>query len=152
MHDPLRRRMILRRNPLVLVLPVEENDCIRRRLRTAHSGTDHLGFGAPHFGIFRLHLFLWLLSEEGKGKRDKRSQNKRPRQLSCHSGIENTLRPAQPSGDEKGTSSRKSRPAAASACCTENQDVPQIGSTFSGCRDRSGGSLFLRHSAAKPAS
>ena len=66
--------VVLRGDPFVLVLAVEEDDGVGGRSATGIAGRDHGGDGLPDFSLFRLGL--GLLGGEGGGGKDGSEEEK----------------------------------------------------------------------------
>jgi hypothetical protein len=53
---PLRRRVVLRRDPFVEILSVKQDDRVRGSCPAGRAGSDHFGNRLPDFGVLRLGI------------------------------------------------------------------------------------------------
>jgi hypothetical protein len=75
---PLRRRVVLPRDPFVEILSVKQDDRVRRSCPADRAGSDDLGHRLPDFGVLRL-CFLrgrCLLPEERTTENETREREK----------------------------------------------------------------------------
>src|ERR1022692_2206455 len=66
--DPFRRgRAVLRRHPLVQILAVEQDDCVRGRCSAGSAWRYHLRLRMPDFGVFRFGCGLLGVERDSHG-------------------------------------------------------------------------------------
>ena len=90
--DPFRRgRAVLRRHPLVQILAVEQDDCVRGRCSAGSARHYHPGLRLPDFGVFRFGCGLLGVERDGRGaeKAENHEREKVPH-LCAHDVQEHT--------------------------------------------------------------